>query len=410
MPASTDLRRSLPLNDRPSIILNDRVLFRPLTGVGHYVRQLLDALRDEADAIDVHPFLSSIVPARTPRPGLGGTEGDRRRREPLPSPSPSLRGRGVPPPGLSRRLLRALDVPYRVAFRWRARGHDLYHEPNHIPIRCGLPTVTTIHDLSVLAHPEWHPDDRVRWYEREFDAGVRQTSRFIAASEYTKREMIQRLGVAAERIDVTYQAPRPAFTPKDAAAARQARSRFNLPERFFLFVGTLEPRKNVAGLLEAFAGLPQPVRRQVPLVLAGGQGWKMETLHDKLAALAVQDEVRLAGYLTDDALACLYSACTALVWPTLYEGFGLPPLEAMSCGCPVIVSNTTSLPEVVGDAGVLLDPQDVPAWTAAMRRMAEDNEWRDQCRRRGVQRAATFSWQRCARQTIACYQAALNAI
>jgi glycosyltransferase involved in cell wall biosynthesis len=386
------------LSSLPRVILNDRVLYRPLTGVGHYVAQLLSALRHEQASVAVEPFLAAFLPP--PKPRMKAHRGTTNR---LAKPSLVQRARS------SWWLRRVLQGAYRTAFRARARGYDLYHEPNHIPIRCGVPTLTTIHDLSVLLHPTWHPTDRVRWYEREFAAGVRQTRRFIAASEFTKREMTQHLGLSPDVIDVTYQAPRPAFCRSGADGARRVCQQLALPERFFLFVGTLEPRKNVPGLLAAFAALPRGLREQNPLVLAGGWGWETEQLAASLRVHDIGREVRLVGYLHDDTLAALYSACTALVWPTFYEGFGLPPLEALACGCPVIVSNAASLPEVVGDAGVLLDPRDEPAWTNALRRMAEDADWRQQWQQRGLQRAATFSWQRCARETIACYRRALAA-
>ena len=395
------------------IIVNDRVLFRPLTGVGHYARELLGALAGEDAAIDVRGFLSGVF-GMPKRGGRGKTEDGKQtagRYEDGGGHAARTADSGVGG-GLRRWvkpwLRQAAGGPYRMAFRVAARRYSLYHEPNHVPTRCHTPTVTTIHDLSVLVHPEWHPSDRVRWYERDFDAGVRQTCRFIAVSEFTKSEMVTRLGIPAERIDVTYQAPRPAFVTFDQITATRVRVEHNLPEQFFLFVGTLEPRKNVAGLLEAYGALSADLRRRFPLVLAGGWGWKMDVLPGLLARHGVQNTTRLLGYLSDDALAGLYTTCTALVWPTLFEGFGLPPLEAMACGCPVIVSGVTSLPEVVGDAGVLLDPHDLEAWTEAMRRMAEDADWREQWQQRGRERAGTFSWQRCARQTIACYEAALR--
>lgn len=379
------------------VILNDRVLFRPLTGVGHYVAQLLAALEAE-EGVAVRGFLSALLKPRA------GAE----RKAPETAMSAPRDGRSGPLAAVKPIARRLLEGPYRFAFRVAARRYALYHEPNHIPIPCGLPTVTTIHDLSVLEHPAWHPADRVRWYERAFDAGVRQTTCFIAASEYTKQQMIARLGVPADRIDVTYQAPRPAFTtPPPAERVRQVRAAHGLPDRFFLFVGTLEPRKNVAGLLQAYAGLPAEIRRSHPLVLVGGHGWKMDALAELIDRHGVVDTTRRLGYLHDADLAALYAGCTALVWPTWYEGFGLPPLEALACGAPVIVSNVTSLPEVVGDAGVLLDPHDAVAWTAALQRMAEDADWRRRWQQGGPVRAATFTWQRCARQTIACYRAAL---
>lgn len=353
------------------------------------MRQLLDALRRTDDAVDVRPFLSSIVrPPTAEAPATSRTLTVPRR---------------VPGATWARRML---QTAYEAAFRLRARGFDLYHEPNHIPVRCSVPTVTTIHDLSVLIHPDWHPADRVRWYERDFEAGVRQTVRLLAASEFTKRELVARLGLSPDRIDVTYQAPRPAFRPADTAVVDEARRRLGLPPQFFLFVGTLEPRKNVAGLLAAFAALPPAVRGRHPLVLAGGWGWKMEALRDQIASHDLAGETHLLGYLGDADLAALYTACTALVWPTLYEGFGLPPLEALACGCAVVTSNVASLPEVVGDAGIRLDPYDAPAWTEAMRRVAEDADWRTRWQQAGRARAATFSWSRCARETIACYRAA----
>ncbi len=389
------------MTSRTGVILNDRVLFQSLTGVGNYVQALLAALRDRPGGPDVRPFLSSLIgpPARpaatAPRPAA-------------PADAPAAR------PGRPRRVRRwlrpALLRAYATGFRWAARHCALYHEPNHIPIRCDCPTITTIHDLSVLVHPEWHPADRVRWYERHFARGVAQSARFITVSEFTRRELVSRVNIAPDRIDVTPLAPRPAFRPQPPERVAACRRDFALPERFFLFVGTLEPRKNIPGLLAAYAALPAAVRRAHPLLLAGGWGWNTAELAELLRTGPTRDDVRLIGYVGDDVLACLYSAATALVWPTFYEGFGLPPLEALACGCPVIVSNVTSLPEVVGDAGVLLDPGDVASWNTAMRRMVEDPRWREDWRRRGPERAAQFSWARCAALTHAAYERVVGAV
>jgi glycosyltransferase involved in cell wall biosynthesis len=379
-----------------SVILNDRVLYRPLTGVGQYTAQLLAALRALDSGVVVRPFLGRyLAPPRQRAPVKPG----------LTPPAPNWRQRARE----SWTVRRVLQGAYQTAFRAGTWGATLYHEPNHIPLRARLPIVTTIHDLSGIAHPEWHPTDRVRWYEREFAAGVERTTRFIAASEFTRQDMVQRLGIPADRIDVTLQAPRPAFEGARRGDILPVLARFGLPREYLLFVGTLEPRKNVAGLLEAYAALPEELRRRVPLALVGAWGWKMEQLAELIAVHHIQSQVRLLGYVTDAELAALYTGCAALVWPTFYEGFGLPPLEAMSCGCPVIVSRVTSLPEVVGDGGVLLPPTDVPAWTEAMRRMVEDPAWANEWRTRGTAQAAKFSWRRCAEETLACYDRALAA-
>lgn len=383
------------------VIINDRVLYRPLTGVGHYVLQLLAALQSEQQReadIAVRPFLSSVWSA---------AHDGRERSSRIVTAPPSQQAMRSAAFGKSWLVRQMMMGPYGWAFRYRARAHQLYHEPNHIPLASPVPTVTTIHDLSALLHPEWHPADRVRWYEREFQQGRRQTCRFMAASEFTKREMVARLCIDPDLIDVTLQAPRAAFYPRHRPAVRRFLALNGLPDRFFLFVGTLEPRKNVLGLLDAFMALPRLIRQRHPLVLVGGLGWRTEEIAKRLEGPELRDTTRLIGYVADDVLACLYSVCTALVWPSFYEGFGLPPLEALACGGPVIATSATSVPEVVGDAGVLLDPLDTEAWTAAMRRMVEEPEWREQWLLRGPQRAAQFSWSHCAQQTLRSYRAAI---
>lgn len=385
------------------VLLNDRPLTRTLTGVGNYIAQVLTHVPRVTAAVSLRPFCLGYLrrqswPAQSvaanPSPAVPLAPGPERHPRDLSG------GRW---PWWARRTLQG---GYRQLFRLAGLRNDLYHEPNHIPLRCGLRTVTTIHDLSVLVHPEWHPADRVRWYEEEFAAGLRQSRVLIAVSEYTKRDLVARLGVTPERVFVTYQAPRAAFRPRPAQEVAALRAQMALPERFFLYVGTLEPRKNLTGLLEAYAALPMGIRQRHPLLLAGAWGWKQEALRELLQRLALGDQVRTLGYLGDDSLAALYAACTAFVWPTLFEGFGLPPLEALACGAPVIVSNTTSLPEVVGDAGCLLAPRDQAGWTDAMRRAAEDGAWRATMAAAGPVQAGRFTWDAFAEQTIRAYEAA----
>lgn len=391
------LGRGAAARGTPRIVLDDRPLRRTLTGVGNYIAQLLAHLPHVAPDLQVDPFVFTHLSREGWKPPAPSETG------PPPQTSPADVAGGRRPWWMRR----AIQAAYGVAFRFKTRGYDLYHEPNHCPVASRLPTVTTIHDLSVLVHPDWHPLDRVKWYESAFNAGLRQARRFIAASEFTRREMTLRLGVDPARIDVTYQGPRAAFQPLTGDALAVARRELAIPERFFLFVGTLEPRKNVEGLIDAFAALPADVRARTPLLIAGAWGWRAENLKEKLASRALVEQVRLLGYLHDPQLAAYYSACTALVWPTLYEGFGLPPLEAMACGAPVIVSDAASLPEVVGDAGVLLPPTDVPAWTEALRRAAKDEAWRAAARARSLDQAARFSWRRCAEETAAIYRRVL---
>jgi alpha-1,3-rhamnosyl/mannosyltransferase len=377
------------------VVLNDRCLRQTLTGVGMYVAQLLEHLPAASSEIHVDPFVFTHLSRASWREALA-------RRGNAPPARSGTEGRRKP-----WWMRRIIQESFALVFRMKTGRYDLYHEPNHVPVRCDLPTVTTVHDLSVLVHPQWHPADRVRWYETGFRAGMQQTRRFVAASEFTKREMVAWLGVPAERIHVTYQAPRRAFRLRSTGELAATRAALRLPERYFLFVGTLEPRKNVLGLLDAFSSLAPAERAANPLLIAGAWGWKADRIREALAERRLADHVRLLGYTHDEQLAALYSGCTGLLWPTLYEGFGLPPLEAMACGAPVVVSDVASLPEVVGDAGVRLDPRDAAVWAATMRRLVGDDAWRGELSRRGVERAAGFSWARCAAETVSCYRAAL---
>jgi alpha-1,3-rhamnosyl/mannosyltransferase len=371
------------------VVINDRPLRQPRTGVGQYVYQLLRSLRTMAPQLDVTPFYFHYFrrsePTETgPMPvGAGPIQGSRK-------------------PWFVRQALQAV---YEAGFNaiTLASGYDVYHEPNHIPMRWAGPTVTTVHDLSVIRHPEWHPADRVKWYEAEFERTLSQTTEFVAVSKFTAGEMARVLGVPPERITVCYQAPRAPFYPRPSTESRAVLARLRIEPPFLLFVGTLEPRKNLPRMLEAYARMPVRLRRRYPLVIAGGLGWGFDELLAPLRVSDIRDSIRLTGFVSDHDLACLYTTCRALIWPSLYEGFGLPPLECMACGRPVVVSNVASLPEVVGEAGLRVNPEDVEAIAVAMAWVADDDALAARLALRGVERAATFTWEAFAGQHVRVY-------
>lgn len=374
--------------------MNDRPLRPPKTGVGHYVEELLQWLPRVAGQHRYVGFFTDILRRRPPAVGSAPSDS-------APGTSPRR------PPEFVRRLLHA---GYNAAFRLAARPdrYDLYHEPNHIAIPWQGPIVTTVHDMSVVRHPEWHPRDRVTWYEREFAQSVRRTTHFICPSAFSKSELVTLAGVDPDRVTVIPLAPREPFRQQDEPAVASARERLALPQRFLIFVGTLEPRKNIGGLLEAYARIPLAARERYPLVLVGAGGWRMEGLWRRAAELGVRDALRPIGYVSEADLACLYTAARALVWPSWYEGFGLPPLECMACGTPVITSRTTSLPEVVGDAAIQIVPDDPAALAYAMRAIIEDDALAADLAARGPARAAEFTWQRCAAAHAAVYEGCLT--
>lgn len=299
-------------------------------------------------------------------------------------------------------MLGAYAAGFRLAGRWGRFA--LYHEPNHIPVPWSGPVLTTVHDLSAIRHPEWHPVDRVRWYERELLAGVKRTTHFVAVSEFTRDEMMSLLGIAAERISVVPLAARRVFRPRAAEDVAAFLAAGGWPRDYLLFVGTLEPRKNLRRVLEAYADVPASVRDQFPLLVVGGAGWGKDDPHDLVKQRGMAGHVRFAGYVDDLTLAWLCTGARALVWPSLYEGFGLPPLECMACGTPVIASTAGAVAEVVSDAALRVDPLDVDQIRDALCRVLEDDAFCRDLAERGLARSGCFSWSRCAAEHARLYR------
>lgn len=265
--------------------------------------------------------------------------------------------------------------------------------------------VVTIYDLSFITHPKLHLPANVAHCLAGTRLAIEHADAIIVISEHTRRDLVERLAAPAERITVTPLAPDPGLArvtdPRRLAAVRK---RYGLPGHFVLFLGALEPRKNLPRLLEAYAALPAGLRRDVKVVVAGMSGWLNDSIRARVAELGLDKSVHFAGYVAADDLGALYSLATVLAYPSLYEGFGLPVLEAMACGTPVLTSNVSSLPEVAGDAAVLVDPADAGSIAAGLRRLLDNPSLRGELAARGIAQAARFSWDRCARQTLDVYR------
>ncbi len=289
-------------------------------------------------------------------------------------------------------------------------GLDVLHSPDFIPPhRPACKSVITVHDLAFLLYPHFLTKESARYYGH-IDQAVRWTDHIIAVSESTKRDTIQHLGVPQDKITVVHEAANPIFRPLDKSAARQeVLDRHGVDGPFVLFVSTIEPRKNVPTLLRAVWQLMQCYKEDVRLVLAGGRGWLFEDAFAVVEELDLDGRVHFVGRVPSEDLLHLYNAAEMLAHPAFYEGFGLPPLEAMACGLPIIVSNVASLPEVVGDAGLLIDPNDIDELTVAMWRVLNDSALREEMRQKGLRQAARFSWERAARETMAIYKSVYEA-
>lgn len=289
---------------------------------------------------------------------------------------------------------------------WVVRGlHvDVFHSPDFIPpFRARVPSVITIHDLAFLIYPHFLTKDAARYYG-QIDRAVRHADQIIAVSHSTKNDLVRMLGTPEDKITVIYEAAGPIFRPLDRAASwRHVHDIYGLPEDYILFVSTIEPRKNIGALLRAYRRLRDDYRLTPDLALGGAPGWLSEDVYALVDELNLRPHCHFLGRVAAHDLVHLYNAARVLVHPAFYEGFGLTPLEAMACGTPVIVSNVSSLPEVVSDAAILIDPQHDEEISVALWRIYTDEALFESLRLKGLQRAAAFSWRRAAEETMAVY-------
>lgn len=352
-------------------------------GIGRYTRELVGALLriGQAEAPDLSFTLFAAA----------GRRAFRR------SPVPGARCRFFPVGDeWMARFWHRLRVPLPVeALVGRV---DLFYSPDFVlpPTRHSTRTLLTVHDLSFLRYPEHFVPKLARYLSRVVPASVQRADRVLADSEATRADLIELLGTPPEKVEVLYSGVDARFHPRPEAGERERlRARYGLDRPYVLAVGTLQPRKNYVRLIRAFARLPE---KDIVLVIAGGRGW----LYEEVLAEATRfpDRVRILGFVEEEDLPALYREARLFVMPSFYEGFGLPVLEAMACGVPVVCSNASSLPEVAGDAALLVDPTDEEGLTAAMRRALEDEALRAQMRAQGLTRAAAFPWERAARQLL----------
>lgn len=378
-----------------NIALNASILRAPRTGIGQYVAELVAALQHRDD-VDVRLFLGNGWSPTLPAPAEAALVEQAARRA---------------------ALLRKLPGAYRLrrffeqrAFDGGLRRHraELYHEPSLWPLDFDGPLVMTVHDLTHVRYPETQPRARLREIERRVGRGVARAARVLVDSACIGEEVVRHFGLPAEKVVVAQLGCGSEFHPRTAAQTRAALQPLGVSHGgYLLCVGTLEPRKNLVLALRAHARLPEALRARYPLLIVGMSGWGEEKFAAELQAALAAGHVRLAGYLGRERLAEVVAGARALVYPSLYEGFGLPVVEAMASGTPVVVSDRASLPEVAGSAGIVIDAADDAGLADAMRTLIEDDAAWQRCRDAGLQRAAQFTWRRCAEITAQAYRAAL---
>lgn len=376
------------------VILNVDAIQPPLTGIGHYALQLARGLQRHPSISDIR-FFSAYRWIVDPEQALHANQSLSQVRSRIPFKTLALH---------------LYNFARSQLFRWHTRNLKNYvlHTPNYILMPFPGAAVTTVHDLSYLHYPQHHPRERIAFMERQMPRTLAQAAMIITDSEFVRQELIDLLSVAAHRVQTVPLGVEDSFHPRSPAELAPTLTRYGLADLpYLLVVATLEPRKNLLHLAEAYSRLPMALRQRHPLVIVGARGWLTGELEQRLEPLEHSGQVKRLGYLPQDDLPLLYAGAWAFAFPSLYEGFGLPVLEALASGTPTLTSNRSSLPEVAGDAAVLVNPEDVDAITAGLERLLTDSEWHALAVERGLRQASQFSWERCVEETVAVYQRAL---
>ena len=361
-------------------------------GIGRYTRELLHAVvaKNDHDLRQFQLFSAKIS-----------------NTLPVADPLPTHPKVSYTPAPLDERWLYRLWYRLRlpIPVQWMIGQVDLFHSPDFVlpPVAKGIPTVLTVHDLSFAHYPEVYTPALVSYLNKVVPWSVTRASHILADSKATKEDLVQLWNVRPEKVTVLYSGVNSRFQPvTDPPKLQQMRTRYKLGERpYILSVGTIQPRKNYQMLIRAFAKVAAVLPHN--LVIAGGKGWLYDDILDEVNRQGVDGRVLFTGFVDDDDLPTLYSAASLYVFPSLYEGFGLPLLEAMACGVPVINANTSCLPEVAGQATVQIDPQDEAGWAVAMQAVLQEETSRAEMIEKGFVQVKKFEWERAAEELLAVY-------
>ncbi|MFA5984334.1 MAG: glycosyltransferase family 1 protein [Methylococcaceae bacterium] len=379
------------------IILAVNAIKPPLTGIGLYTWELANRLPGIAGVKSIKYFSSgrwiNDVASRLQQ----NTSALAARRRLLRNPLAVAAYRQLSPLLLRQRL--------------KAFSDHLFHGPNFYLPPCHGPAVATIHDLSIFRYPEYHPPERVAFMQKEIPLSLSRANFLITDSEFIRREVIEFFNWPEDKIRAVPLGVADKYRPRSGAQTQAMLDKFGLGyQGYALFVATIEPRKNIGTLLDAYEALPTALRKRYPLVLAGDYGWRSEAIHRRIEQGQQAGWLRYLGYVAEDDLPVLFSGARGFVYPSYYEGFGLPVIEAMASGLPVLISNRSSLPEVASGAGLIVEADDVMAMTENIRVLLEDENWRYAAGKRSLEIASRYSWELTARATVKVYQDVLDSV
>ncbi|MCK5871255.1 MAG: glycosyltransferase family 4 protein [Methylococcales bacterium] len=408
------------------IILNVESLLKPSGGIGRYTQYLLEGLleSDEVDKVSCFGGLRWIDSSELIQPNFASENNTAdtkitQKIKPLPTtPHSKLRQLIASIPFLKIAVLRSLPFAYHLYAKYNATmfqrkakviKNALYHEPNYILKPFDGACITTVHDLSFIHCPEYHPKERVVYLKKKLVLTLEKASHIITDSEFVRKELIAQMKVKPEDVSTVLLGVDDNYHPRTASELASVLSKHQLiAGQYLLSVSTLEPRKNILAMLDAYMLLDKALRQNYPLIIVGGDGWRNQPIKDKIARLVKQGEVTQLGYVSNEDLPYIFAGARGFVFVPFYEGFGLPPLEAMASGIPVLTTPVSSIPEVVGDVAILVDPNNTSAISEGMVQLLTDNQWRLSAIEKGLLQAKKFTWARCVEQTIAIYKQVLN--
>jgi len=363
------------------IVVNVIPLLSPLTGVGKYTLQLTRTLMT-IDKSNEYIFYNGFYSQN-----LRLSEGMQKKK--LFNFKETIFS--FP---LIKKIARSINT---LSFKFKKEKFDIYFEPNFIPLPIPAKrTVVTVHDFSFFHFPEWHPAERIKYFQKHFWEKIKRADKIIFDSNFIKDESIRLFSFPAEKLKTIYLGIDKniyrMYDPRDLIGISK---KYSLPPKFIFFLGSIEPRKNLKHLLLAYLNLDAPIRKEFKLVLAGFKGWKNEEIHSLIKKS--NGDVKYIGYMPEEDLGKVLNLAHLFLFPSFYEGFGLPPLEAMACGCPVITSNTSSLPEICADAAFYVNPYDVNDISSAITKIICNENLKKNLIKKGLERASIFDWEISAR-------------
>lgn len=361
-----------------NIDLGVEALSPQLTGIGRYTFELMAGLRSHADVAQFRAVYQNKV---------------------LADPECLVRGEGIP----KARGWRKVKVIADRITSAVPRGRHLYHGPNFM-LPEGVEGIITVHDLSVLKFPDTHPPERIAHFEKCLPGSLARARHILTDTECGKQELVDFYGISADRISAIHLGVNTAYHPTASHHPVEILPNGLHSNQYILIVATFEPRKRIEMALQAHAILPDHVKTRHPLVLFCAKGWKNTALHDAIEREKARGFVHILGFVPESNLPTLYRHARLFLFPSIYEGFGLPPIEAMASGVPTIVANRSCLPEVTQDAAMLIDPDDTESFSEAVIKGLQDEAWRAEARERGLGVAASYSWEKCVQETVDVYQ------